>query len=348
MAKTMIRRSLGRAFRFCFAIYRQARSLIPNALAAARQMPPTISYFMGRMTRPEWLYLEFVNTCNADCIFCAYRYDPRPKHILSQERIEKAIVDFRSSGGTNIGLSPHHGETFVDRDAVAKIKAISKHGFDWIHTYTNASLLHRFGMREILCSGLTNLRLSLPPLDETIYRKIYQNNNYQRVLSNTRELLIAFASTSEKTVKDISIEFRSDRSLEACQAMPDYIENIAPYLNDRVQVSSMSTFDNWSGAIKPEDLLPGIRLLDGDAAGPKRVPCGRIFMLQILTDGRIRQCGCRVDNFAKEDELVVGHIDNMTLAEAFHSTKAKKNVASFLTGKHLDVCRKCSWYSPQV
>jgi hypothetical protein len=259
-----------------------------------------------------------------------------------------AAKQFRASGGKNVGLSPHHGETFVDREALTKVSAIKDEGFEWIHTYTNASLLHKFGAKQILCSGITDFRISLPPLDEDVYRRIYQNGNYRRVLNNVRELLIAFGSTPEKTVKNLHIEFRSDRSLDACQAMPDYVENIAPYISENVHLSAMTFFDSWSGAIKESDLLPGMTLLDAETVGPKRIPCGRMFTLQLLSDGTIRQCGCRVDNFAEKDELIIGHIDDMTLSEAFNSKTARKNIASFISGNHLNVCRQCSWYSPEI
>jgi hypothetical protein len=343
-------------------ILRRARQIPPSlnailtrsrmAAGAARRTYflslPTIRYFTGRMTNPEWLYLEFVNTCNADCIFCAYRFDPRPKLTLAFERIKSAAREFRSNGGKNIGLSPHHGETFVDREAVTKIKHLQTEGFEWIHTYTNASLLHKFGPKEILCSGLTNLRISLPPLDEESYKRIFRNGNYRRVLSNVRDLLIAFGSTPEKTVKDLHLEFRSDRPLDECQSLPDYVENISQFISEHVHVHSMSVFDSWSGAIKQDDLLPGMVLLDGENVGPKRIPCGRMFTLQILSDGAIRQCGCRVDNFAEKDELVIGHVDNMTLKQAFNSKAARDNIASFITGNLLGVCRTCSWYNPEV
>jgi hypothetical protein len=314
----------------------------------SRDIWPTVEYFTGQLRGPKWLYFEFVNTCNADCVFCSYRYDPRPKLTLGLDRVITAARQFRATGGTSVGLTPHLGEIFVDREALTKIAAVKAEGFDWIHTYTNASLLHKFGAREVLCSGLTDLRISLAPLDEDVYRRIYQNRNYRRVLSNVRELLIAFGSTPEKTVKNLHLEFRSDRSLEACQAMPDYVTNIAPFITENVHVCAMTHFDNWTGAIKNTDLLPGMTLLEGESAGPKRIPCGRMFSLQLLVDGTIRQCGCRVDNFAEKDELVIGHIDDMTLAEAMNSKAARNNIASFISGNHLDVCRKCSWYSPEI
>jgi hypothetical protein len=149
-------------------------------------------------------------------------------------------------------------------------------------------------------------------------------------------------------VQDIHIEFRADRSLQECQASQDYIDNVAPFVSEHVHVSAMSVFDSWSGAIKQEDLLPGMVLLDGEKSGSKRIPCGRMFILQVLSDGAIRQCGCRVDSFAAKDELVIGHVDDMTLEQAFNSKAARNNIASFVKGDLLDVCRVCSWYSPEV
>ena len=57
------------------------------------------SIIRRRLRGPKWLYFEFVNTCNADCIFCAYRYDPRPKLTLGLDRIVTAAKRFRATGG---------------------------------------------------------------------------------------------------------------------------------------------------------------------------------------------------------------------------------------------------------
>jgi hypothetical protein len=44
--------------------------------------------------------------------------------------------------------------------------------------------------------------------------------------------------------------------------------------------------------------------------------------------------------------MELGHLSPMTLQEAWQSRKAKDNVRGFITGKHLDLCRNCSWYAP--
>jgi hypothetical protein len=319
---------------------------LPKALV--QNIWTTLRYFAGRLPGPSWLYLEVVNICNADCVFCAYRYDKRPKRRLGIDVIARAATEYKKLGGTNISFSPTLGETFVDKYSVQKIEAVRDIGFDWIHTYTNASLFHKFGVEKILRSGLTEIRISLSPPDEEIYRRMYQNNTYRDVMNNIRDLLVAFKTTQDKTVKDVYIEFRADRSLPACQELPDYKTYIAPHVGPHVHVTVMTTFDGWSGAITQQDLLPGMNLLDPDKVGSKRLPCGRMFALQVLSDGTIRQCGCRVDKFAEKDELVIGHIDDMSLEQAFHSPQARKNIASFVKGELLDVCRKCSWYTPSL
>jgi radical SAM family protein/iron-sulfur cluster protein len=315
---------------------------------AARSLLFTGQYFAGLMRGPKLLYMELTNTCNADCIFCAYRHDKREKTLLGLDAIKRMATEFKKLGGRSIGLSPTLGETFVDRDAVKKIQAVDRIGFNSIHTFSNASLMHKFGVENILRSGLTELRISLPPMDEAVYSRMYQNKNYTKVRANLRDLLIAFARITDKTVQNLYIEFRADRPLDECRALPDFQEYIAPHLGPGVHLSAMTSFDSWDGAITQADMLPGMTLLDGTAKGAKRIPCGRMFILQVRSDGTIRQCGCRVDTAAPKDELTIGHMDDMTLEQAFHSPKARDNVASFVRGKHLQICHNCSWYSPAV
>ena len=310
----------------------------------------TMLYLAGLRGTPEWLYLELTNICNANCVFCAYRYDRRKKSVMSSDLVRSAADAYAAMNGRNVGLTPLYGELFVDRRAMEKIAHTRSKGFSHIHTYTNASLLHKFGVDNILRSGLTELRLSLAPFDEEAYQKIFRFRGkvYRQLIENVRNLLIAFRATPDKTVKSLHLEFRSDRSLAECAALPDYQIHVAPYLSENIFVSAMTHFDSWSEAIKPSDMVPGMTLLDGKSMGRKRLPCHRMFAVQVLDDGTIRQCGCRVDTFAKTDELVIGHLSQTTIAKAFNSRRAKANVMSFINGRLLDVCHKCAWYDPAL
>ena len=50
---------------------------------------------LGAMAlRPFELHLELTNLCNANCIFCPYQFQERPKQFMSDEVFFKAVNDF--------------------------------------------------------------------------------------------------------------------------------------------------------------------------------------------------------------------------------------------------------------
>ena len=53
------------------------------------------------LQRPIRLGIEVTNTCNANCVFCAYQYQERPKKIMSQAIFEKTIHEYVAVGGVS-------------------------------------------------------------------------------------------------------------------------------------------------------------------------------------------------------------------------------------------------------
>lgn len=296
---------------------------------------------------PVSLSMEITNVCNANCIFCAYQYDKRKKASMDEELFRKALAEYKAIGGQRVNLTPHLGELFVDRDIIRKMRYIKELGFKEASTYTNASLLHHFGLEDILRSGLTEILISTAPLQEDVYRKIYRNNNYQKVLNNISELLKTFCRLSdnhdpEMTVQQIAIEFRSERSLQECTQLADFQKFVKPYLTSRIHLGNFHRYDAWSGVITQDQLIPGMTIKNANF--PKRLPCGRTSHIQVGVNGEVRLCGCRVDVNAIEDELTVGDIRQNSLKELYNSEKVKKIKDSFYANRLLDVCKKCSWY----
>lgn len=295
-------------------------------------------------SRPNMLVLEPSNICNANCIFCAYQFDKRTKKIPDFDEFRKTIEEYIEMGGDAISLTPFAGEIFTNKEILGWIRKLSSFKkIKRISTYTNASLFHTVDLKELLTSGLTELHISVPPLEESLYRKIYRSNLYSKVLINLKNILVAFASLDDKTVQTLEISFRSDRSIEECKRLDDYLNFVQPYLSRGVTITAMSNFDSWSGMIKDQDLLPGMQLLHTELTGAMP-PCSRIFNTQVLVDGSIRLCGCRFDNGNDEDELVIGNIDETSLKDAYNSVKAQSIRKSFRTGQLLRICQKCSWY----
>jgi hypothetical protein len=303
-----------------------------------------LKYLVTRNAVPSALLLEFTNSCTANCIFCAYQYDNRKKSILPLEVIKKVADEYSNAGGTEINLTPLVGEIFADKDALEKIWCLHEKGFTKIETFTNATLFHKVGVEKILSSGLTTISISVPPLDKDLYARIYRSNHYPDVIRNIRDMVVAFSSNQEKTIKEIFLGFRSDRSLNECVLLPDYQEHVAPFLCKEVHVSAFQKFDTWGGTISQQNLIEGMCIAPPGHSGSKRLPCSRIFNIQILAGGQIRLCGCRINLFDKKDEMEIGNVKDTSIGEAFNSRKARKLITSFSRGKMTGLCKRCCWY----
>ena len=300
-----------------------------------------------KMNIPEYMYLDMCNYCNSDCVFCSYRYDPRPKSIMPTAIFQKAVTQFKEMGGEKINLTPLWGELFSIPDILSRIDFLHQKGFKEIRTYTNASLLHKFNVRNILCSGLTVINISTGPLQEDVYMKIYQKGNYRQILRNMSDLIKEFralkkSSSKELTVREITIEFRADRSLAECKKLSDFCHEIAPFLSPGVKINSLTEYDGWSGVIKKEELVPGMTFKENPKFTP--LPCLRSSYLQVTSDGRIRLCGCRHDFATSSDELALGNIADGNLRDLYNSKKTQEIKETFLKDKLLTVCSKCAWY----
>ena len=292
---------------------------------------------------PDVLYIETTNTCNANCIFCAYQYDERPKNIIDFELFKKIVLRYKKVGGNQISLSPFAGEVFVDPNILVKINFLREQDFSLIYTYTNALLLHKFSMNNILTSGLTRLNISMAPLREDLYIKIYRNNSYKQLLKNISNLLIAFNNTIDKTLENISIEFRSNISLHEIKQLPDYKYYIEPYINKNIHIGCMQIFDSWMGKIKSNDLLDGMVIKDANFDKP--VPCSRLSMLQVLANGDTRVCGCRYNHESKEDVFFLGNATSEDIIDMYMKPKVKELKDSFFRSEIPKECELCSWYT---
>jgi hypothetical protein len=296
--------------------------------------------------RPDTLYIEPTNICTANCVFCAYQFDQRPKKYADIQSVVNIVDQYVRVGGRSVNLTPFAGEIFVHPEIISLIKTIAtRKQIKRISTYTNASLLHTVDINDFLYSGVTHLGISVAPLREDLYKAIYRAGFYSKVTHNIKSLLAAYVDNIDSTISEIEISFRADRSLSECIQLPDFQTTIKPYLHDkRIKVTALQDYDSWSATISQDDLLSGMRLLNTELSGQIST-CRRIHNIQLLVDGTIRLCGCRFDNSAQFDELKIGNIDSIELVEAYNSPKAQQIRASFAEGRILGVCKKCSWYN---
>lgn len=290
---------------------------------------------------PEQLFIETSNICNANCIFCGYQFDKRKKKIMELKLFKQLVTEYKNIGGQIVNLTPFSGEVFMDKDFLEKVGFAHSLGFKEINTYSNLTLAHKFGFKNILNSGLTSLAISVAPLDAALYEKIYRTKHYKQVLDNILNLLTYFNSSNASSVKNIHIGFRSNMSLAECRSLPDFMK-IEHLLSENVAVTAMTNYDSWMGMIKEENLLTGMTLKS--PCFDKNTPCDRLFMLKINSDGSYRACGCRYDYSVQIDEFLIGHTSDMSILQAYNSPKLENMKTSFNKDCPPVACKKCSWY----
>jgi len=93
-------------------------ALLPEIAPLAYQV-----HLMNRgRSRPLYLRIETVNTCNNLCVICAYRDQERPKTIMAMDVFKKAVDDYVALGGGFLSFTPLVGDAFLDRHLIARLK----------------------------------------------------------------------------------------------------------------------------------------------------------------------------------------------------------------------------------
>lgn len=293
---------------------------------------------MTEISIPARLYIMATNTCNADCVFCAYRYWKEKKGILSIELFKKAVDEFYNAGGRAIDFTPMLGETFTDPYFLERVEYCRDLGYETIDAYSNMTLFDKIDAERFFSSGITGFYISLSPLDKMSHEKIYRTNRYNELLENVKKLLIA-SKHLNSTIQKISIEFRSNISLEACKAMIDYKEFIEPHLSKKVQISCMQRFDSYAGAITQEDLVSGMGLNIKESSNVSS--CSRLNFVQVIQNGNVRLCGCRIKTDGTKDEMYLGNISKHSLIELYNSDKAQSIKQDFKRQNLPSLCIGC-------
>lgn len=287
---------------------------------------------------PKGLGIEVTNLCNANCVFCAYRYRARPVAFMSQEMFETLIDQYVSMGGGEggIGLTPIVGDPLIDRSLVRKIAyARSFHQMKAIHLTTNAILLTRELFEKLVDAGVTMMTVSMSGFDAEEYNRVFRNSNYSKVIENLR----AVADSDRFTKCEVEIGLRTD------SLFPWLKKEYWEFRALGFKISRNWFFDNWSGQIQDEDLAHFMFLRPERRL--KRIPCHVLFAgPQILADGVVTACGCR--DLEGTSELRLGTIYESSLKELVSDGKIEALRKRFIDGKLPDLCRDCKHYSPMT
>lgn len=317
---------LGKAGR---VLRRKADSLVGRL----HPLEPTLEA-MAR--RPFELHLELTNLCNANCVFCPYQYQERETAFMTDEVFHKAVADFVACGGGSVGLTPIVGDALIDPKFLERVRHLrAQPKIDRIWVTTNAILLDKHGIDEVLASGLTSITISTSGFDEASYRRIYRSTAYERFRRNV--LALAERNRALPEPLTLTIGLRTDRPLDEVMRDPDF----QPVLAHRPDVDFTWSFTSANGRITREELPAGMRLR---VVGSRRETCVQLYNGPIvLPDGTVMACSCVAAMDAVPD-LGIGNVLAGNLLEIWRSDRMRRLRQSFGTPALNPTCAGCDMY----
>src|SRR5258708_9989845 len=235
--------------------------------------------------RPFELHLELTNLCNANCVFCPYQFQTREIEFMTDAVFSKAVSDFASIGGGSVSLTPIVGDALIDPKFLERVRYLrSQPTIDRIFLITNAILLDKHGIDEVLDSGITSITISTAGFDRNMYERVYRSQSYERMRRNVLELVKQNAERDNPV--HVTVGLRADRPLDEVMKDPDF----QPILRYEPAVDFTWSFTSANGRITP-DMLPATMKLR--VVKSRKETCVHLYNGPIiLPDATVMACSC--------------------------------------------------------
>jgi len=289
-------------------------------------------------SRASRVAIEVTNLCNANCSFCAYRYQQRSVGIMSNDTFHAFLEKYIEYGGGELKFTPLVGDPLLDKSITEKIEYARRFKeITHIYTYTNAIGFQHIDIERFLNSGINEVQISTCIGDQDMYRRIFGVNKYHVVIDNIERLLTQNNSLGKKVTIGLSI--RGDKPYERIWSSPDYIK-IARLYGSAIPILD-DAYDSWSGMIKKADLPIG-QAWRKVSKKKKNEPCSLLYKgLLVLGNGEVNACWAR----DMEATLLVGNINDESIDEIWKGDKLRSLREKWSQGELPDICKKCNQYS---
>ncbi len=314
------------------------RNVTTRALArlASLRLPVISDAAMGRLIStaasgnearvlPTQLALETVNACNAACVMCPYPSMQRAKGLMSMDTFH-AVLDKVRSAGAPLRLITHAGlgEPLLDRrlpERLRRERELFPNATRMI--YTNASLLTRDKLVELIDAGLQSISISFNGLRKDTYERVMPLD-YERTLANVHDLLAYRRATGVKLRVQMSCV-----PTEHCTA-----EEIAAFQAcwaGQVDAVVIPPWINWMHQFRGEKVR-------------RQLPCRYLWSVLLVNyDGTVIMC---CEDY--EQKYPLGNLRSQSMMEVFNGPIAAGQRRNQLAGDFdtPGVCKGCletSW-----
>ena len=240
------------------------------------------------------------------------------------------IVAECTEAGLNVVNLEGSGEPSLNRNLAEYIAIVKKYGAK-AFCFSNGMRMKDDFMREVVDAGVDFYRFSIIGYNQELYKKWMNSPFYNIALKNM------------KAMKEYVEESGSDATIASYHLIldNDNIDYEVEQYKKIVEEAGVSTeiwkMHNWAGVYKPEYEREG-----------KIKTCGRPFSPDLVIragglDGKrgaVHPC-CQV--LGRDDEAVLGHFQDNTLAEIVKGDAYSQLREDHRTGNFPDFCKSCDF-----
>jgi len=279
---------------------------------------------------PPSVIVESTNYCNLKCTCCGHSVMKREKGFMKLN-LYKKIIDEVAKENPNTDLwMVFYGEPLTLRyKIVYLIDYAKKSGLTNVYMNSNGILLDEELSEAIIDAKLDKIVFSLDAYYEDTYKKIRNNDNFQKVKANILKLI----KIKNRLESNIKIEVQlieipgTHREGE--------IEKFREYWEDKGIIAKIKPYVTWTGTIDISEMRH-----------QKRYPCSWLFRTFVVTwNGEVAQCGCDYDG-----KYISGNLNTNSIKSIWN--KDLKEIRDLhLEEKYNEtpICKKCrDWDSYKI
>jgi len=280
---------------------------------------------------PLHLDIETTNICNLRCPFCATTYKkwgPSQGGFIDLGLFKRIIDEGAKSGLYSIKLSLR-GEPLLHSEIAKMIKYARNKGIIDIYFNTNAMLLSKDMINDLLDAGLFRISISLEGTTQDVYEKYRVGANFEKVLNNIKNLK----------------KSRDERQLSFPQI------RIQTVLLDELKDSFSAYVKFWKKVAEEVSFLDARKETPGGSPDERIVDWACPFLWQrmsILWDGTLLPCLMHgVDDL---DSMSLGNVKKVSIKKMWDNAQLnefRKLHKQGLSHK-LKACRECSYRAMEI
>lgn len=281
----------------------------------------------ARTDFPEWVFIENTNRCNIHCVMCPREKLKRKQEFMEFGLFEKLAKEIAQNKEKVKRLHLHNfGEPLLDKDLTKRIKTAKDLGIKHTYIVSNGSLFTADRAKEIIESGLDEMKFSFYGTDADTYNRTMVGLDFNKTLSNVKEFFAIRKKLGRSNPKVVIqyMEMPSNMS-----KTDEFVRLVEPLLDksagDSFFVTPLYNYGTGRAFLKP-----------GDVA---RICTFPWRLMVILANGDVALCAPDYNG-----EQIVGNVNKNTIKEIWNGAAYKKVRDDFRRFKYQDypVCRECT------